>query len=64
MRITIEPAKCIASGGCRLAAPKVFGQDEDGVVTVLLPEPPEALRASARAAATACPAAVITVEED
>lgn len=64
MRITTQPAKCIASGACRLAAPQVFGQDEDGVVTVLLADPPDELKASARAAAIGCPAAVITIEED
>ena len=64
MRITIEPEKCIASGACWLAAPKVFGQDEDGIVTLLAPSPDDDLRASARAAAAACPAAVITIEND
>lgn len=64
MRITIAPEKCIASGACRLAAPLVFGQDEDGVVTVLDPSPPQAQQAAARAAAIGCPAAVITIEED
>ena len=64
MRITIAPAKCFASGACRLAAPVVFGQDEDGVVTVLDAKPPPDQHAAARAAATGCPAAVITIEED
>lgn len=64
MRITIERDKCIASGACWLAAPQVFGPDDEGVVSLLDPSPPEALRVQARAAASACPAAVITIDED
>lgn len=63
MRITIDPGKCIASGACRLAAPQLFGQDEDGVVTLLVAEPPPEHHEAARAAARGCPAAVITIEE-
>ena len=64
MRIRIDPDNCIASGACRLAAPTVFDQDEDGVVVLLTPTPPEEARAAALAAAIACPAAVISIEED
>jgi ferredoxin len=64
MRLKIDPAKCIASGACRLAAPAVFGQDEEGVVTLLDASPPLAQQAAARAAALACPAAVISVKDD
>ena len=64
MRIRTSPARCIASGACRLAAPKVFGQDEDGVVTVLDARPPPDQQGAAREAAIGCPAAVITIEED
>lgn len=64
MRISIEPSKCIASGACWQTAPKVFGQDEEGVVTLLTPQPPRDLWVQARDAAMGCPAAVITIEED
>ncbi len=63
MRVKVDVMKCIASGACRLTAPAIFGQDEDGMVRVLDPEPPPELHAAVRAAAAACPAAVITVEE-
>jgi len=42
----------------------VFGQDEDGVVTVLDARPPPDQQGAAREAAIGCPAAVITIEED
>lgn len=64
MRIKIDKMKCIASGACRLAAPEVFGSDEDGIVELLQPEPPEPLHEAARTAAAACPAVVITIEDD
>jgi len=64
MRIKITPARCIASGACRLAAPQLFSSDEDGMVTLLSAEPPPELQAAARKAAEGCPAAVITIEED
>jgi len=64
MRIHIAPEKCIASGGCRRAAPQLFGQDDDGVVTLLDPAPARADQAAARQAAITCPAAVIAIEAD
>jgi ferredoxin len=61
MKITIEPDKCIASGGCVFASPEVFDQDDDGIVVLLDENPDEALRAKILEAIDACPAAVITV---
>ncbi|MEU0482120.1 ferredoxin [Streptosporangium sp. NPDC006013] len=62
MKIQIEADKCIASGGCVFACPDLFDQDDDGIVVLLDPNPPESLREKALAAIDACPAAVITVE--
>jgi ferredoxin len=64
MRVKVDAMKCIASGACRLTAPAIFGQDEDGIVSILDAEPPPDLHAAARVAAAGCPAAVITIEED
>jgi ferredoxin len=61
MKVVIERDKCIASGACVLASPKVFGQDEDGLVVVLDESPGDADHASVRDAARACPAMVIEV---
>jgi ferredoxin len=64
VRVKIDAMGCIASGACRRNAPAVFGQDEDGLVALLQPDPPAALHPAVRAAAVACPAAAIAVEDD
>lgn len=64
MKITIDRVRCMASGNCVLAAPKVFGQDEEGYVEVLDPSPPADSRGAVEQAAAACPAAVITITDD
>jgi ferredoxin len=64
MRINIDSRRCIASGACRVVAPAIFGEEDDGVVLLLDPHPHPSLHDAARAAAAACPAAVISVEED
>jgi ferredoxin len=62
MKVTTHTDRCIASGACVLASPQVFDQDEDGIVVLLDPHPPESEQESAREAARACPAMVIDVE--
>ncbi len=62
MRVEVDKDKCIASGACALAAPRIFGQDEDGIVEILLSEITPDLEAEAAAAIRACPAAVIWSE--
>ncbi|WCT74536.1 ferredoxin [Sphingomonas naphthae] len=64
MKIKVEESWCVASGSCVLAAPKVFDQDENGVVILLQDRPAPELHASVRTAASVCPSAVISIEED
>jgi len=64
MRITVERDCCISSGSCVLEAPGVFDQDDDGVVVLLQAEPTGDDMEPARNAALACPAAVITLDEE
>jgi ferredoxin len=50
---------------CVVRAPEIFGQrDNDGLVQVLNPNPPEALHQLARDAAAACPVQAITLQGD
>lgn len=64
MRITVDEDKCCGAGQCVLLAPEVFDQrDDDGIVVLLDAEPPEALHAVSREAASVCPAAAIDVSD-
>ena len=63
MRIKLRTERCISSGACLVEAPRLFTQDENGLVAVRATEPVEGDYAAVRAAAAACPAAVIEIEE-
>ncbi|MFF4405293.1 ferredoxin [Streptomyces sp. NPDC001262] len=63
MKITIDEDKCCGAGQCVLAAGDVFDQrDEDGVVVLLDPAPPQELLAQVQEAAALCPALAISVD--
>jgi ferredoxin len=62
MIIKSDPDKCVASGACVFTAPRVFAQDDDGIVVTLVPEPGPELAAEALAGVRACPAAAIWSE--
>jgi len=64
MRVTAQIDNCVGSGECVLACPEVFGQNEDGTVTVLLAEPPPELHERVRNAVADCPAAVLEIADD
>ncbi|MCX4553950.1 ferredoxin [Streptomyces sp. NBC_01387] len=62
MKVSLDFDKCCGAGQCVLAAPEVFDQrDEDGVVVLLDPDPPESEYENVRQAAAVCPAAAIEV---
>jgi ferredoxin len=63
MKIKLHMDYCIASGACVLECPEVFGQDEQGLVTLLDPSPPAELEAKVRKAASVCPVTVIEIDD-
>ena len=64
MRVVANTKKCCSSGMCVATAPDVFAQREsDGLVTVLVEHPPEALERQVRRAVEACPVGAISIEE-
>lgn len=64
MKVIVDQDRCIASGQCVMTADDVFDQrEEDGVVRLLIAEPPAARADAVREAATLCPAQAITIEE-
>lgn len=62
MKVRVDATKCLGSGLCSLKAPGVFGQDEEGTVTLVDPEPAAAFDAAVRDAARCCPAEAIFIE--
>jgi ferredoxin len=64
MKVKLHKDYCIASGACVLECPEVFGQDDQGLVVLLDPDPPPGLRAMVRKAASVCPLTVIEIEDD
>jgi ferredoxin len=65
MRVVVDQDLCCASGQCVLAVPQVFDQrDEDAVVVLLDPTPPDELWTKVRDAAVRCPARCIQVLEE
>lgn len=64
MKVIVDLDVCEAHGDCVLAAPEIFDLgDDDDVVTVTQPEPPEELRAKAEQAAADCPVAAIEIQD-
>ncbi|TQM09973.1 ferredoxin [Pseudonocardia kunmingensis] len=60
MRIFADTTVCIGAGMCALTAPQVFDQGEDdGLVTVLLSDPPEELREAVAEAVRLCPSGAL-----
>lgn len=64
MKVLVDQDKCVSSGQCVLNAAEVFDQrDEDGVVVLLIADPPADQADNTRRAAAACPALAIEIEE-
>jgi ferredoxin len=62
MRITADTSICVSAGMCALTAPEVFAQGhDDGLVTVLRPEPPQELHEAAAEAVRVCPSGAIGI---
>jgi ferredoxin len=63
MRIVIDHDRCMGHGQCELIAPELFKLDENGLVQLVMENPPEAMREKAEDAARRCPEAVIQIED-
>ncbi|MGP3915875.1 ferredoxin [Nonomuraea sp. 10N515B] len=61
MRITADTDLCVGSGQCVLTEPAVFGQDDDGIVTLLTDRPDDETVAQARDAVTLCPSRALSI---
>ncbi|GAB2837094.1 ferredoxin [Actinocorallia aurea] len=66
MKVRIDAGLCQGHGRCYDLAPEVFGEDDEGYGTVLLPGgvvPPEASPVARRAAVNCPERAVVLTEE-
>lgn len=64
MRINVDRERCIGSGGCVRAEPRVFGQDEDDGRVVLVGHwMPDAAQTVQRAVQF-CPMQALTLTDD
>lgn len=64
MKVTVDQDKCCGAGNCVMLAPEVFDQrEDDGIVTLLDPEPGAGLHDVVREAADVCPAGAISVHQ-
>ncbi|MFF2085394.1 ferredoxin [Nocardia sp. NPDC058176] len=62
LRVTVHAEACMASGACRRAAPTVFGETDDGWVSLFDPTPVGHIE-EVLLAAQLCPMAAIDIEE-
>jgi ferredoxin len=63
MRVIHDPDQCANLGMCEAVEPAVFEIGDDGMLQVLLPEPPAGLRSSVEAACLACPTGALRIED-
>ena len=64
VKINIDLEACVGAGQCVVVMPSVFDVDDDGKVILVDGVPGEEARAEVEAAAAACPAWAIEVEDD
>ena len=63
MQVKIDFELCQSHGVCMEEAPQVFQVLDDGMVSLLLEEPPEALHERVRVAVRCCPSGAISIAE-
>jgi ferredoxin len=63
VKVTVARQICGGHGECVVTAPGVFDfLDDDDVVSVIEPNPPEALRSKVQIATDCCPTQAISIE--
>lgn len=62
MKIVVDRDKCMNSGMCTQAAPKIFDMDEDGILIVLKEEIPEEEQLAVEDAVACCPLSALHLE--
>jgi ferredoxin len=60
--VIADVSKCQSYANCLVAAPHIFGLDDDGLVVLLKAEIDEKDLAAAEEAVSSCPAAALSLE--
>ena len=63
MRVKADFDLCKGHANCMGEAPDVFQVDDNGYLTILQEEPPEALREAVELAVKYCPTGALSLEE-
>jgi len=63
MRIVVDRELCDGHGMCEAMAHEFFELDDDDVMHVLDPTPPESQRSAVHAAVQACPALALSLQD-
>jgi ferredoxin len=61
--VVVDRDRCVGSGSCEALAPAVFEVDDDGVLTLLRPEPADEDLSEVRDAVQACPTQALTLAD-
>ncbi|KOT87190.1 ferredoxin [Streptomyces sp. NRRL F-5755] len=64
MRVEKNHDRCIGAGQCVRTEPKIFDQDDDGLVRVLVDRLQRADEAAARKAVFICPSKALSLVEE
>ncbi|MBE8472347.1 ferredoxin [Streptomyces justiciae] len=64
MRLEKDHDRCIGAGQCVRTDPRIFDQDDDGLVKVLIDRPRGTDEAAAHKAVFICPAKALSIAQD
>jgi len=64
VRVVVDRDLCQGHGVCESEAPAVFSVSKQGVLTIVLENPPEHLRPAVTQALSFCPTHALSIEED
>jgi ferredoxin len=64
VKVDADREVCIQAGNCVMVAERLFDQDDDGIVVVLVDEIPGGEEDKAREAVKLCPSQALRIAED
>ena len=62
MKVTVDREKCMNSGMCTQAAPKIFTMDDDGMLVILQNDVPDEHLLAVEDAVACCPTSALRLD--